>query len=63
MQILTHREHEVAELARAGKTNAEIAKALGCAAGTVSVHLKAIYLKLECRNRTELAAIREEFGK
>jgi DNA-binding CsgD family transcriptional regulator len=63
MQVLTHREREVAEQARSGKTNAEIAKALGCAAGTVSVHLKSIFRKLECRNRTELAAIREEFER
>jgi DNA-binding NarL/FixJ family response regulator len=54
---LTRREQEIVELVRVGRSNKEIARALGVAEGTVKVHLHNIYAKLTIRNRTQLAVI------
>jgi DNA-binding CsgD family transcriptional regulator len=47
---------EVAALAAAGRTNREIAEALGLAVKTVERHLARVYRKLGIRSRNELAA-------
>lgn len=49
-------ERRVAELAAAGRTNAEIAGELYLSVRTVESHLAATYRKLGVRSRTELAA-------
>ncbi|HWK25834.1 MAG TPA: helix-turn-helix transcriptional regulator [Solirubrobacter sp.] len=53
---LTARELEVARLAAAGATNAEISRALFVSVGTVKTHLTRVFSKLGLRSRTELAA-------
>ena len=50
---LSARELEVLALLASGRTNAEIAKALFVAVGTVKSHTGNIYRKLEAANRTE----------
>lgn len=52
---LTPREREVARMVATGKTNGEIADALGIAQNTVKNHLARIYDKLNVNTRTELA--------
>ena len=58
---LTEREKEVLGLLAAGKTNKEIAGALGIAENTVKNHLKNILEKLHLENRVQAAtfALRE----
>jgi len=53
---LSEREHEILHLLAEGLTNREIAQRLYISTGTVKVHLKHIYGKLEVGNRTEAAA-------
>lgn len=50
---LTKREQEVWQVLAWGCTNKEIAFRLGIAEHTVEQHLKALYVKLEVRNRAE----------
>jgi len=52
---LTPRQREVLDLVAKGLTNPEISSVLGISAGTVKVHLAAIYRALEVTNRTEAA--------
>jgi DNA-binding CsgD family transcriptional regulator len=54
---LTPRQLEVAELAIAGATNAEIARYLGISGETVKSHIKNIYRRLHVGTRAELAAL------
>ncbi len=49
---LTKREAEVLFWVAQDKSNAEIAKVLGCSKGTVRKHLEHIYAKLEVQTRT-----------
>ena len=51
---LTARELEIARLAAAGLTSAEIAKGLYLSTRTVDTHLGRVYLKLDVRGRAEL---------
>jgi DNA-binding CsgD family transcriptional regulator len=51
---LTPRESQVAFIASAGRTTAEIAEELGIAPKTVEHHLEAVYRKFEIRSRREL---------
>ncbi len=51
--LLTPREQEVLQLARAGMHNREMAAALYISESTVKTHLSAIYRKLGVRNRTQ----------
>lgn len=52
---LTSRQREILQLVAKGLTNGEIAELLQIAAGTVKVHMAAIYRILEVSNRTEAA--------
>lgn len=49
----SEREKEVTELLMQGKSNKQIALALGISASTVEYHLKNVYKKLEVNSRTE----------
>ena len=49
----SEREQEVTELLLQGKSNKQIALALGISASTVEYHLKNIYKKLQVNSRTE----------
>ncbi len=53
---LTAREADVVRLAALGRTNAEIAAELFVSLSTVKTHLAAVQLKLDARNRVEIAA-------
>lgn len=54
--LLTRRELEVLELMASGASNAEIAKRLRIAVGTVKSHVKHILRKLRAANRAEAVA-------
>src|SRR5262249_39083610 len=54
---LTMREREVLSLMSEGWSNAQIAKALGIAAGTIKIHAKPTFDKLGADGRTQAAAI------
>jgi ATP/maltotriose-dependent transcriptional regulator MalT len=53
---LSEREMEVLALLSSGRTNAEVAKDLFVATGTVKAHVNNIYRKLDARNRAEALA-------
>lgn len=53
---LTERERLVADHVASGRTNKEVAVALGCSPRTVEHHLSSIYAKLGVRSRAELGA-------
>jgi len=53
---LTPRQAEVLTHLATGKTNKAIATILGCAEGTVELHVTALLAKFECSGRTELVA-------
>ena len=53
---MTAREREVLELVREGLTNAEIARTLWVAPGTVRRHLENAYAKLGVHTRTAAVA-------
>jgi len=54
---LTSREHEVLALVVEGASNAEIARKLGIAGGTVKNHISSIFEKLGVTQRTEAVAV------
>ena len=54
---LTPTERRVAELVRAGRSNAEVAKKLLMGVETVKTHISRVYAKLSVANRTQLAAL------
>jgi len=58
--LLTPREQEVLDLIRAGRTNSQIAEALGISVETVKQHVSAVLAKLGVETREEAAAWREE---
>jgi predicted ATPase/DNA-binding CsgD family transcriptional regulator len=53
---LTGREHQVADLIAAGRTNRQIGRALGIAEKTVEVHVHHVITKLGAQSRAEVAA-------
>jgi len=55
--MLTLREREVIRQVAAGRSNKEIACALGLSANTVAVHVKNGYRKLNIHSRKEMAAL------
>jgi DNA-binding NarL/FixJ family response regulator len=55
--LLTTREREVVALVCQGHSNNLIAEELGLSPGTVRIHLHNIYMKLDVKNRTQLAAM------
>ena len=59
---LTDREREVLERIAAGDTNAEIAKTLYMAEGTVKTHIGRLLAKLHCRDRVGLVLVAFESG-
>jgi DNA-binding NarL/FixJ family response regulator len=59
---LTRRERDVLERLVEGSTNAEIARRVGVATGTVKAHVRNIFEKLSVHTRTQAAAIATERG-
>ncbi|THD83668.1 response regulator transcription factor [Aliigemmobacter aestuarii] len=59
---LTPRETEVLRLLCAGQSNKEIARELQLQEMTVKLHVKALFRKIEARNRTHAAMIARENG-
>ncbi len=59
---LSERELEVLALLVSGRTNAEIARDLYIAVGTVKSHVNNIYRKLEAANRTEAVSLAHEMN-
>ena len=62
MEPLTERELEILRLIDAGLANAEIARRLVIATGTVKRHLNNIYGKLGVESRTQAIARGRELG-
>lgn len=60
---LTPREEQVLAAVARGRTNAEIAADLFASLGTVKAHIAAIMLKLDARNRVEVAMWAYETGR
>lgn len=60
---LTPREVEVARLAAAGATNAEISRALFVSMATVKSHMNHVLTKLDVRSRTELVTLLRAGGQ
>ena len=54
---LTKREHQIIQVVSEGITNREIGRRLGLTEGTVKVHIRSIFRKLNVRNRTEAALV------
>ncbi len=59
---LTHRQTDVLALVGEGRSNKDIAQALGISEGTVKVHVGAILKALGTSNRTQAALIAIDFG-
>ncbi len=62
LDVLTDREQEVLVEIAAGATNAEIARTLYMAEGTVKTHIGRLLAKLEARDRVGLVLIAYETG-
>ncbi len=59
---LSDRELEVLRLVASGKTNAEVARELFVAVGTVKAHANNIYRKLDASNRAEAVSKARNMG-
>ncbi|MCK5771071.1 response regulator transcription factor [Algiphilus sp.] len=59
---LSPRQREVLDGVAAGRSNKEIAAALGVSPGTVKVHLREIFARLGARNRMEAVALYHRGG-
>ncbi len=57
LAVLTDREREIMRLVARGLSNTAIARQLNVSLGTVKVHLKHMFGKLEVDNRSELTAL------
>ena len=54
-RLLSKREFQILELISSGSTNSQIASKLGITQSTAKTHLRNIYSKTDCHNRTNLA--------
>jgi len=54
-RALSHREHDILEFVAKGCSNKEIGDALSISCQTVKNHVTSLMMKLDVRNRTELA--------
>ncbi|MEO3862479.1 MULTISPECIES: response regulator transcription factor [Acrocarpospora] len=61
-ESLTERELDVVRLVARGRTNQEVAAELFVSLSTVKTHLSSIFIKLDARNRVEIAAWAWESG-
>ncbi len=52
---LTPRQRRIAALIAAGRTNAEIGRALGVSSNTVKNHITQMFLRLRMTNRVQVA--------
>ncbi len=59
---LSEREREVLTYVAAGADNLKIAAHLGIRERTVKAHVSALFRKLDCENRTQLALLARELG-
>lgn len=61
-RLLTLRELSIVQLLVRGRSNREIASTFSIAEGTVKIHLKHIYKKLQCQDRVDLLSrMRRDF--
>lgn len=60
---LTRRQMEVFRLLGEGKTNKEMARALGLSPNTVKLHVSAILRRLKLKSRLQVALVSSEFNK
>ncbi|CAJ0719589.1 hypothetical protein LMG6871_02997 [Ralstonia edaphis] len=58
--VLTPRQCDILREAASGKSNVEIAQALHIGVETVKSHVRQILMRLQARNRTELAALYQQ---
>lgn len=59
---LTNREEEVLRLLCEGKSNKDIAEVLNLKIVTIKLHIRGIFKKLECNNRTRAVIMARELG-
>ncbi|MEF9386069.1 response regulator transcription factor [Ralstonia solanacearum species complex bacterium KE056] len=59
-QALTPRQQDILREVASGKSNVEIAQTLHISVETVKSHMQQILMRLEARNRTELAAMYQQ---
>jgi two-component system nitrate/nitrite response regulator NarP len=57
LMSLTARERELLEALSSGRTNAQLAQALGVSINTIKFHLRNLYDKLSVRNRAQAVAL------
>jgi DNA-binding NarL/FixJ family response regulator len=62
LDTLTPREHEVLDQIAAGRSNREIARALGVAEKTVKAHVSSVLAKLGVQDRTQAAVLAVRHG-
>ncbi|MFC4947899.1 response regulator [Pseudonocardia sp. GCM10023141] len=62
LERLTDREHDVLRQIARGATNAEIARALHLSEATVKTHVRAIFTKLDARDRAAAIVIAHDHG-
>lgn len=60
LSVLTPRQCDILREAASGKSNVEIAQALHIGVETVKSHVRQILMRLQARNRTELAALYQQ---
>lgn len=62
VDALTNRERDVLKLLARGLSYAEVASVLGIGTGTVQVHVRHLYAKLEVASKAEAAALAAKLG-
>lgn len=55
-RLITHRQEEILNLVKTGKTNSEIAEVLSCSPWTIKNHVQAILRKLDSNSRSHAIA-------